>query len=799
MMTSGHILEFTEKISIPHAKALLRTTKAVILKDIYDPTEINKCGKKYSKAEQDIYIKSIKKYLRLLISKGGVVNQKYKYQKGMEEVECGRIYVNHFGIQSLQKKIRGFLCQGIYNDYDMVNCFPTLLLWFCKKYFPDLELKYLEAYVNHRDKMLKEHNVNKLDIIADMNRDTRYRGNNKFLKKMSKTFGMIQDRLWNDTENELLQQVDKELIKSANKKGSFMSRVLGIIENEILQEVCSKFKDDVGVPYYDGAFMDVDLDIEETLNTLNEITKKYNVTWTHKKHDTLNIPVCEEDDLFSDDEDDEPEKLQGHDFIEYDDLKRIFEETGEATHSVITTPIMYVKEYPDYYSYDNKSRKTLKHEIYTQSQLIELYRNLYYQERVMKKGSDGNFYETIVDNKFINKWLDDKKRKTKLKIDFVPEGKHKICPPDVYNIFKGFQSKIPKDEPTTLHDGVKIFLDHISLLCNNDEETTEYLIDYIADMFQNPQTLPTIAIVMKSKQGLGKDLMINYLEKMMGEEYVFRTSDIGRDIFGTFNPAVRGKLLVQFNELQGKDGFTHKERFKDFITADKLNINEKNVKQFTIKNSIRPFVFSNAMTPVEIPVDDRRFVVIKGADLLPPDQRNDYYNPLFTNLNDPHVVDLIYKYFMERDLSQRDFKRQRPITQAYKNMKEGNIPPMPKYMYELLTNEDFADLPIRPNKKQKELSIVPINSLLSHYKMWYEKIYEGRTYVKKDANNALLELLNFTKVKKNTPKHGYIWCYSFDKEKTIEVLETDYEFGDEPDDDDEYDFSDGELEFISDY
>ena len=304
---------------------------------------------------------------------------------------------------------------------------------------------------------------------------------------------------------------------------------------------------------------------------------------------------------------------------------------------------------------------------------------------------------------------------------------------------------------------------------------------------------------MKSKQGLGKDLMINYLEKMMGEEYVFRTSDIGRDIFGTFNPAVRGKLLVQFNELQGKDGFTHKERFKDFITADKLNINEKNVKQFTIKNSIRSFVFSNAITPVEIPVDDRRFVVIKGADLLPADQRNDYYNPLFSNLNNPHVVDLIYKYFMERDLSQRDFKRQRPITQAYKNMKEGNIPPMPRYMYEVLTNEDFADLPIRTNKKQKELSIVPINSLLSHYKTWYEKVYEGRTYVKKDANNALLELLNFTKVKKNTPNHGRIWCYSFDKEKTIEVLETDYEFGDEPDDDDEYDFSDGELEFTSDY
>lgn len=799
MTTSAHKLEFTEKISIPHAKALLSISKDDFLKAIYNPVENDKAGKKFSKAEQDIYVNSIKKYLRLMISKGGSLKQKYKYPKGMEEVECGRIYVNHFGIQSLQYKVRGFLCQGIYNDYDMKNCFPTLLLWFCKRYFPDIDIKYLEVYVNHREKCLKSYQVNKLDVITDMNRDTRYKGNNKFLKKISKTFGIIQDRLWNDTENELLQQVDKNLITSANKKGSFLSRALGIIENEILQEVCAKFKDDVGVPMFDGLFLNADLDIEETLDTLNEITKEYNVTWTHKKHDTLNIEVCEDDDLFSDDEDDEPEKLYGHDFIEYEDLKRIFEETGEATHSVITTPIMYVKEYPDYYSYDNKSRKTLKHEIYTQSQLTELYRNLYYQERVMKKGPDGNFYETIVDNKFINKWLDDKNRKTKLKIDFVPEGKHKICPPDVYNIFKGFQSKIPKHAPATLHHGVKRFLDHISLLCNHDEETTEYLIDYIADMFQNPQTLPTIAIVMKSKQGLGKDLLINYLEKMMGEEYVFRTSDIKRDIFGTFNPSVRGKLLVQFNELQGKDGFAFKEDFKNFITALKLNINEKNVKQFTIKNSIRPIVFSNAMTPVEIPVDDRRFVVIKGADLLPADERNDYYNPLFTNLNDPHIVDLIYKYFMERDISQRDFKRDRPITQAYKNMKEGNIPPMAKYMYELMTNEDFADLPIRPNKKQKELSIVPINSLLSHYKMWYEKVYEGRAYVKKDANNALLELLNFTKEKKNTPKHGRIWCYMFDKEKTIELLETDYDFGDDVDDDDEYDFSDGELEFIDNY
>ncbi len=801
MTTNDYKLEFTERISIPHAKALLRLSKAEFIRAVYDPTEPDKLGKKKTDAEMNIYIKNLKKYLRLSISKGGSITQTYKYQKGMEEVQAGRIYVNHFGIQSLQSKVRGFLCGGIYNDFDMKNCFPTLLLWFCNNYFPEVQVKYLEMYVNNRDKLLKGFNTNKLAVISQMNKDTRYTGNNKFLKKISKEFGAIQNALWEDTENELLQQVDKNLIKTTNKKGSFLSRVLGIIENELLQQVAQEFEGYVGVPFYDGLFMlNVDnggSEIEQTLDQLNQITEEYGITWTHKPHKTLNIEVCEDEDLLSDDEDEEPDKLYGHEYITYEDLKGIFENTGEQTHAVIQTPIMYVKEYYDYYSYDNKKRKVLRHECYTQAQLTELYRNLYYQDTEIQWDKEGKPYEVMVNKKFIKTWLDDADRRTMLKIDFVPEGKFKICPPDIYNIFKGFQSRILNIDNDEARSVIDRFITHLDLLCGHEEEATNYLLDYIADMIQNPQKLPEVALIFKSKQGLGKDLMIHYIEKMLGEEYIFRTSDITRDIFGQFNPAVRGKTLVQFNELQGREGFAHKERFKDFITAQKLNINEKNIKQFTIKNSIRPIVFSNNLNPIEIPPDDRRFVCFKGGDLLPPEKRNDYYNPLFDNLKNPVYIDYLYSYFMERDISQLDLKRQRPITQAYKNMKDSNTPPLTKYLFELLTQEEPV-IPMKPSKKDKDRFVVPVQALMSNYQLWYAKFYKEERFSKKTTNDMLLDM-NFIKERVVVKGRGRVWTYQFNKEDILHILERDYDLGeDEGEELEEYDFDSDieDLDFI---
>ena len=64
---------------------------------------------------------------------------------------------------------------------------------------------------------------------------------------------------------------------------------------------------------------------------------------------------------------------------------------------MIQAPFLIVREYEDYYSYkdtSNKdtSKKTLNHELYSVSNLKELYANLYYHEKDTKKTSNGRDY-----------------------------------------------------------------------------------------------------------------------------------------------------------------------------------------------------------------------------------------------------------------------------------------------------------------------------------------------------------------------------------------------------------------------
>ena len=96
-------------------------------------------------------------------------------------------------------------------------------------------------------------------------------------------------------------------------------------------------------------------------------------------------------------------------------------------------------------------------------------------------------------------------------------------------MFDGFRTKMPntdKEYDFDVDKEVSRFLNHLKLLVGHEEDAYNYLINYIADLLQNPQKLPEVCLVFKSKQGLGKDLMINYIEKLIGDKYVYRTSNL---------------------------------------------------------------------------------------------------------------------------------------------------------------------------------------------------------------------------------------------------------------------------------
>ena len=93
-----------------------------------------------------------------------------------------------------------------------------------------------------------------------------------------------------------------------------------------------------------------------------------------------------------------------------------------------------------------------------------------------------------------------------------------------------------------------------------DKPSVDYINKYIAHIIQYAHINPESCLLFKSNQGFGKDLLINYIEKMIGVKYVCRTEDVD-DIFGKFNSVIKDKILLQFNELEGKDGIMIKEIF----------------------------------------------------------------------------------------------------------------------------------------------------------------------------------------------------------------------------------------------
>ena len=357
----------------------------------------------------------------------------------------------------------------------------------------------------------------------------------------------------------------------------------------------------------------------------------------------------------------------------------------------------------------------------------------YYKEG--KKGAE--------EKNFFKDWLKDRTRRQYKKIDFIPT--LGTVPHDVYNTFTGFAFS---GTCCPMPDAVKHFLNHINLLVNYEVPSFDYVVGYLAHMLQHSAELPEVALLFKSAQGVGKDLMVDFIQKILGHDMVYRTAKLD-EIFDKFNGALKNRLLLQLDEVQGSDGFAKKENLKNLITTKTLNINEKNLKPYTLTNYMRVMIFSNNLTPIEIPHDDRRYCVFKSGQK----KTQDYYKNLVKLLNDDDAIESIANYLMTYELKDFDIK-ERPETQAYKDMKEANVHPLYNYLYDLIStnsyHEEWGDGMVI-HKKSKDLYVKP-QEIQSSFKYHLESIQQ--TYVKHDYKTLKLLLADLGIYQKRARVNG---------------------------------------------
>jgi putative DNA primase/helicase len=439
--------------------------------------------------------------------------------------------------------------------------------------------------------------------------------------------------------------------KLYNWYGSAMNRILCFYENKILQVIMDELNSkniEILAPMFDGC-MHYGISDDNILRELEEaIANKFpllDMKLSFKSHskdiempETFEIPT---------------EKPT----IENDKLNT-FEKVAsefEKHHCKIINKAVFVK------TFENDTI------VMSKQALKASYENLIYE----KLDKEGN---VIVDN-FINDWMvNNPKQLCYDDIGVFPDGL--VCPTNIFNMWRKFaMEEITEYEPKEKE--LKDILNHIKVLCGNDEVVYDYFVKWIAQMIQFP-AVKSICPTLISKQGAGKGTLMKLLGAMLGSAKVYETTSPSRDVWGDFNGRMCNTFLINLNELSKKETLECEGKIKGLITDPKLTINNKGVNQYDINSFHRFIITTNNGEPINTSHDDRRNLIIRSSDEKCGDK--EYFNGLHKMLEDVNVVKTCYEYFKGIANMDKFNSIEIPTTTYQSNLKQLSVSPIEQWL-----------------------------------------------------------------------------------------------------------------------
>lgn len=624
-----------------------------------------------------------------------------------------------------------------YIDLDMVKGHPTIIYSIAKLNNIDLPTfgRYLsnptsifaeliEYYSDIDDTPLTEDDVKDIFNIAiyggghktwlkqmsEKGRNLATTEPNLFVSKFIKECKIVMDLIYLNNKD-IVDKVKGDLTEEYKIKSRTMSYWCGAIENDIIH-ICYKFlvkrdliidKKNVVLEYDGICFKKLDEHNEELLDSIlsdlnDKILKETNLNilmkWKGYKEEHIHNEII---GSFMDAKTNDGGDIDM--YIGVDDDEVIEEDFAyvsgrfEQSHLKIKNKGIFIKELDDTIIVMSKTNLITSYE-----HLIYIKKNV----RIDMKGIKHVSYTTL---NFISDWMrNNPDQRCYDDIECFPEGS--ICPPNIFNTWKPFamESKInyePNDE------ALKLILNHIKILCGNDEIIANYFIKWIAQMIQFPaikSTCPTII----SKEGAGKGTLMRLLEKMLGSNKVFETATPSRDIWGDFNGRMANTFLINLNELSKKETIESEGKIKALITDPKITINNKGVSQYDINSYHRFIITTNKEEPINTTSDDRRKFIFRSSDELCGNK--EYFNKMYDLLDDVNVIKTCYEHFKAIEGMERFNNIPIPVSNYQQQLQKLSVSPIETWL-ETFTIE-----------KEREIQVEELSKdLFSLFQKWCSK------------------------------------------------------------------------------
>tara|TARA_R110002072_G_scaffold109771_1_gene237243 strand:+ start:53 stop:2416 length:2364 start_codon:yes stop_codon:yes gene_type:complete len=673
--------EFYKEIySVRNAEYVLYASASLFNSLLYDKKEAEKSNKVnklngYDEVDKATYRIQVQKFCKKIVDNKGIILSSYKtaYNNPL-----GRQYVTDFGCQSLQYRLRGFLLDKSYIDYDCVNMHPTILQYLIKNKL-NMTSPMLNDYCEDRDKILNNHQITKTEVLVAINSDINY-SKNGWIKLLHNE---IMEHKTNILKLEEFNKFPTTNVK--NPISSKVNKIFCMIENRIIETVESEYKLTNLVKMFDGLMTPNQLDITR----LNTLTAEYNITWKLKDSDThIQLPSN-----WSTPNEAKLEKQKIKDEARLTKARE--KKEAREQYLLAKEQIKKLKENQEFQ--DNKKKqqefKTLVIQFEKENYKI-LNPLMFCRENKYGKAnyniSDFRMVHSsmpkIEKQTFVDAWNDSGPRSYE-KMDFLPYNKtNYINDPDIYNLFKPF-TFITNPVQEDIKQGaelLKLVNDLLYTLAGSDTDCADFLRNCIAHMIQYPNILKETIIFLGGSEGVGKDTLIDLIECLLdNNDYVFRTAK-PELIFGSFNSACESKLLIQINESSAVNAIKFLEDIKDFSSSKVVNVHKKGLDPYKVKNYSMVWFCSNNCNGIAPSNTNRRIAALWASDKL---KGNTKFFKRFHDLTEKkEVLQYIFNYFNNLDLSSFNITKL-PKSKLLDELQLNGIKPIYRFLKEILSKE----------------------------------------------------------------------------------------------------------------
>jgi hypothetical protein len=274
-------------------------------------------------------------------------------------------------------------------------------------------------------------------------------------------------------------------------------------------------------------------------------------------------------------------------------------------------------------------------------------------------------------------WMASAERRQYSKVVFRPDA---VKNPKHYNTWTGWAIEPKQGE----WGRIKRHL--FEVLCDSDPDRYAYLLAWFAQMFQQPEVKPGVALVVVGKKGTGKSIVMRALRRILGDHAT--TLSASGALTDKFNGYMERSLLVCGEEVIWPGNRAAIGPLKAAITEPRVRLERKYVDGVEIDNFARFYLVSNEDRAIPAEGgDERRFFALKASDAHIQDTA--YFAALVKEIDNGGAEAMLY------DLLRYDFSgvdlRNPPKTEALAEQVESNLEGPNKWWFSVLSDGGFLD------------------------------------------------------------------------------------------------------------